>query len=51
MVVARDGWMREMKGKEVKVGVFLFLFEDGGGGKGKMGNIRGESVNKIKGCV
>lgn len=42
VVVAREEGMREMKGKEVKVGVFLFLFEDGGGGKGKMGNIRGE---------
>lgn len=39
-MVAREGGMREMKGKEVN-DFFLFLFEDGGGGKGKMGNIRG----------
>lgn len=37
-MVAREGGMREMKGKEVND---FFLFEDGGGGKGKMGNIRG----------
>lgn len=50
-MVAREGGMREMKGKEVKVDFFCFCLKTVVVERVKWEISGGGSVNKIKGCV